>query len=98
VQPPAPDVATSLTVASAVVTTNQAQLSFSLPEAGRASLELYDARGARGATLREGEAGPGTHLLAWTSGSPAPFPQNGVYFLRLTAKGKSANAKVVFAR
>jgi hypothetical protein len=90
--------ALSLGVASAVVTSNQAQLSFSLPEAGRACLELYDVRGARVATLRDGEAGSGRNLLTWSSGSPASFPENGVYFLRLIAKGKTANAKVVFAR
>jgi hypothetical protein len=80
------------------VTSNLAQLSFSLPQAGPARLDLYDVRGARIATLRQGDAGSGRNTLAWTSGSPVPFPGNGVYFLRLTANGETAKAKLIFAR
>ena len=36
--------------------------------------------------------------IDWTPGSPAPFPGPGVYFLRLTAGGRSASARIVFAR
>ena len=85
-------------VASAVVTSNEALLSFSMPEAGHACLELYDVRGARVATLRDGDADSGKNQFEWSSGSPVPFPRNGIYFLRLTAGGRSAKAKVVFAR
>jgi hypothetical protein len=98
VQPPGGDVALSFGVESAVVTSNQAQLSFWLPESGPARLELYDVRGARVATLRSGTADAGRTQLAWSSGSPVSFPQNGVYFLRLIANGKTANGKVIFAR
>ena len=40
-------------MSSAVVTSNQASVSYVLPAAGRACLELFDARGARVATLCE---------------------------------------------
>jgi len=98
VQPPGAEIALKFGVESAVVTSNQVQLSFSLPESGPASLELYDVRGARIALLRSGATDAGTTQLAWSSGSPAPFPENGVYFLRLTAQGRTAKAKLVFAR
>jgi hypothetical protein len=96
--PAAPDPVVTLAVRSAVVTSNQAELFYSLPEAGPFRLELFDVRGARVAMLRDAEAAAGTSQLEWSSGSPTPFPQNGIYFLRLTSQGKVANAKVVFAR
>jgi len=88
----------SPTLSSTFVTSNQARLSYSLPAAGHVRLELFDVRGARLATLRDADVAAGDNQLDWSPGSPAPFPRNGVYFLRLTAAGKTAIAKVIFAR
>ena len=93
-----PPVAGGIAVSPAFVTSDQALLSYSLPAAGQACLELFDTRGARVATLCDRVAGSGTNVLAWSPGSPAPFPENGVYFLRLTAQGRTAHAKVIFSR
>jgi hypothetical protein len=98
VNPPASGRSARLAVSSAVVTSNQASVSYVLPAAGRACLELFDARGARVATLCDRVSGAGPNLFEWSAGSPAPFPQNGLYFLRLTSDGATANAKVVFSR
>jgi len=95
---PLPGGAGGIKVSAAFVTSDQAWLSYSLPAAGQACLELFDTRGARVATLCDRVAGSGTNVLAWSSGSPAPFPRNGVYFLRLTSQGKTAHAKVIFSR
>jgi len=88
----------SLAVSSALVTSDRATVSYSLPLAGPVRLELFNARGARVATLLDQVSDAGARVLDWSAGSPAPFPQNGVYFLRLTADGRTANAKLVFAR
>jgi hypothetical protein len=85
-------------VRSALVTSDQAAISYSMPVAGRACLELFNVRGARVATLCDGNVGAGANVITWSPGSPAPFPANGVYFLRLTTAGRTAHAKVIFAR
>jgi hypothetical protein len=93
-----PGRANALGVRSALVKSNRAQLSFSMPARGHARLELFDTRGARVTVLCDGVSVAGNNVVEWSPGSPAPFPPNGVYFLRLTADGKTANAKLVFAR
>ena len=93
-----PPAAGGIAVSPVFVTSDRALLSYSLPAAGQACLELFDTRGARVATLCDRVAGSGTNVLTWSPGSPAPFPQNGVYFLRLTAQGRTAHAKVIFSR
>lgn len=92
--PPRP--AAALEVRSAVVTSDQVRVSYSLPRAGRVRLDLFDARGTHVATLLDRFADEGPDGLEWSPGSPVPFPEAGVYFLRLTAEGRTANAKVVF--
>ena len=87
-----------LVVSSALVISDHARITYSLPAAGHACLELFNARGARVATLSDGTSAAGESALEWSPGSPAPFPQNGVYFLRLTVDGRMANAKLIFAR
>ena len=87
----------TLGVRSALVSSDQAQVSYAVPRAGRVRLELFNARGARVATLLDGASDAGTQVLDWSAGSPAPFPQNGVYFLRLTAEG-GRRRELIFAR
>jgi hypothetical protein len=98
VQPPTREVPLSLAVASAVVTSNQALLSFSLPETGRACLELYDVRGARLATLRDGEAIAGRNQFAWSSGLAGPVPRKRRLFPAAHREWKNGEGEVVFAR
>lgn len=85
-------------VRSALVLSDLAEITYSMPGADRACLELFDARGARVAALCDGNGAAGDNVIAWSPGSPAPFPANGVYFLRLTTAGRTAKAKLIFAR
>jgi hypothetical protein len=55
---------------------------FTLPQAGRARLEVFDAAGRLVATLADGEMLAGRHEVHWTT--PA---SPGVYFARLEAPG-----------
>jgi len=69
---------------------NRLELTFSLPEKGRARLVLYDVSGRKIAVILEGETGPGTYEASWEGDLP-----RGVYFLRLTHGERAAVQKFV---
>ncbi len=72
-----------------------ARLSFALPRAGHASLDLYDVGGRRVANLASGTYGAGRHEIAW---APAKRVQPGVYLLVLTAGSERATRRVIVTR
>lgn len=88
----------ALVLRSALVASGPARIAYALPAAGRARLEVFDVRGARVATLMDRELAAGSAVFDWADGSPAGFPGAGVYFLRLTSGGRTASARIVFAR
>ncbi len=70
-----------------------ATIVFSLPGAGRATLEMLDVAGRRVLAEEVGALGPGTHALP-LKGRPAP----GIYWLRLTKGEQSAHTTGVIVR
>lgn len=60
-------------------------LSYTLPQAGAARLELFNLRGERVATLASGPQTAGTHRLVFEGGGLA----SGVYLLRLESAGQA---------
>jgi hypothetical protein len=70
-------------------------LAFSLPTAGEARLEMFDASGRRrfGGSLGTLDAGP--HVQAWPAGAPTDA---GLLFVRLTFAGKSVLGRAVVLR
>jgi hypothetical protein len=71
-------------------------LSFSLPSAERATLELVDLNGRRVWSREVGSLGAGSHVLPLqgeASGLAA-----GIYVVRLSQAGKSASSKVVLVK
>jgi hypothetical protein len=52
---------------------------FCLPEAGAASLEVFDLQGRRVATLADGVLSPGVHVRLWGAKGAAA----GIYFVRM---------------
>ena len=78
---------------------DQASLSFSIPGAGSASVDIYDISGRLVARLQSEDLSPGTACLVWDghgrSGESVP---PGVYFLRLEALGQSATTRMVRIR
>ena len=101
--PPPPPVAKqaqhgALDVRPAFVTSDRAEVSYSLPHTGRARLDVFDLRGSRVATLLDAVADEGAGSLQWSPGSPAPFPAPGVYFLRISMEGRMASAKLLVLR
>jgi len=78
---------------------DQASLSFSLPGAGSASLDIYDISGRLVARLQSGDLAPGTACLLWDGRSQSGESVSpGVYFLRLEALGQSAVTRMVRIR
>ena len=70
-------------------------VSFSLPDAGRATLDMLDIAGRRVASIEVGAAGAGRHVVSF--GNSASF-HAGVYLVRLRHAGHSIVRKCVIAR
>lgn len=66
------------------------RLSFTLPQAGRATLELFDVDGRKRATLAEGEFAAGQHERVLPGSKLAP----GLYWARLQAEGRTLSRRV----
>ena len=73
--------------------------SFSLLEAGRAVLAIYDVRGARVATLVDADLPAGEQSVEWTGlgRDDTPLP-SGVYFARLETAAGVRTVKATLAR
>ena len=69
-------------------------LTYTLPTAGSARLDVFDALGRRVARLEAGEQSAGTHTLAWDARGVAP----GVYVVRLVAEGLVLTRRLVLTR
>jgi len=67
---------------------NATSLMFSIPEASRVTLAIYDASGREVARPWDGDTAPGSHTVAWPGGTSHAL-HSGVYFVRLTAKSSS---------
>jgi subtilisin family serine protease len=67
------------------------ELSFTLPSAGPARVELFDVAGRKVATLYDGAAASGRTTLSWSVGSL----HAGAYFARMTANGVSQSRQVI---
>jgi flagellar hook assembly protein FlgD len=70
---------------------SSATIGLALPAAGNASLDLYDVRGRRVATIASGLMPQANHDLTWNgvddSGAPVA---SGAYFLRVRVDGRVA--------
>ncbi len=73
-----------------------ATIRFAVPEPARAWLALYDVRGTRLRTLREGWFGAGTYEVEWDGRDSRGRPMRpGVYFLRLVAGDRESVRRLV---
>jgi hypothetical protein len=70
----------------------QVNFNFTLPQAGRVTVEVYAANGRLVDTLVDGEMAAGRHSIAWKSGAAVP---SGVYFYKVFANGLQGTGKVV---
>lgn len=72
---------------------------FTLPDAGRATLAVYDAAGRRVATLFDGRAPMGTSMAEWDGTDASGMEvSSGVYFCRLVADGRTFTQKLVLLK
>lgn len=83
-----------LKLSSTNITRGLVTLGYSLPSASNLDLAIYDASGRLVQTLIKGHESQGLHEVTWdASGVPS-----GVYFVRLSASGKSQSERVVILR
>jgi hypothetical protein len=71
------------------------RVAFQLPQAARARLELFAPDGRLCATLLDDELAAGAHVTDWDVRGPGRGLSSGIYFLKLSAGGQSAQARVV---
>ncbi len=67
------------------------EISFTLPTAGPARVDLFDVAGRKVAVLYNGQASAGRTTLSWSAGSL----RQGAYFARLTANGVQQARQIV---
>jgi hypothetical protein len=71
---------------------NEVTLSFTLPQSGPVSVDIYSADGRRVQTLAKGDMTAGQHQLSWKLDRDTP---SGVYFYQVVAGGDYATGKLV---
>ncbi|MEX0737340.1 MAG: T9SS type A sorting domain-containing protein [Bacteroidota bacterium] len=71
------------------------RIEFSLPEAGRVSLRVFDAIGRQVAVLFDDEGEPGRRYRATFNGAQVP---SGMYFARLEWNGKHLTKKLLLVK
>jgi len=77
----------------------QATIQFSLPQAGKASLKVYNIQGQLVKTLLEEELPAGTHNISWNAkDNNGKQASNGVYFYRLVAGDAQAIKKMIILK
>ena len=77
----------------------QANIQFTLPIAGKASLKIYNIQGQLVKTLLEDELPAGTHNISWDAkNNNGKQAANGVYLYKLIAGGKSATNKLILVK
>lgn len=92
VDAPAPRVAEGLQLAVGPnPLRGSAEVTFALPVAGEARVDVYDAAGRRVAVLARDAHAAGVHRATWTRAAASP----GVYFVRLQAAGEAVTRRVV---
>lgn len=80
-------------------TRNRVDFQFALDVAGPARIDVYDTRGARIATVTDGELPAGAYSARWDgTGADGRAVGSGVYYLRMTLPGYAQSRRVVIAR
>ena len=75
------------------------RISFSLEQAGPASLKVYDAAGRLVKTLVQGSLPWGENQVNWNGNDESGKPvASGIYFYRLEADGKSMGKRMVLLK
>jgi hypothetical protein len=83
-----------LALAGAQPTAHDVRLRFNMPEAGNASIEVFDVAGRRAAKLAQPSLSAGPHEVSWSASELRP----GVYMVRLTAGQRQEVVRLVRVR
>ena len=81
------------------VSGGHSQLQLSLPASGQASVDVYDARGARVRELHHGPLAAGTRVLVWDGrDETGRAVASGVYFVRARVGAETLTGRVMLVR
>jgi hypothetical protein len=83
-----------LALAGAQPVAHDVRLRFNMPEAGNASIEVFDVAGRRAAELAQPSLSAGPHEVSWSARELGP----GVYAVRLTAGQRQEVVRLVRVR
>ena len=83
-----------LAIAGAQPAAQDVRLRFTMPEAGNASIEVFDVAGRRAAELAQGSLSAGPHETSWSARELGP----GVYAVRLTVGQRQEVVRLVRVR
>jgi hypothetical protein len=77
----------------------ETSISFNLPKAGNATLNIYNSKGQIVKNLVQGNLNAGEHKLVWNGTDNAVKGiSSGVYFYKLTAQGKTETRKMMLMK
>jgi len=92
--PPRPSTSLRFAISGAQPVRDVARFSFALPEAGRASIEIFDMAGRRSSTALDASMPAGPHEIAWSAGDVSP----GVYHARLRFGQRTEAVRLIRVR
>jgi hypothetical protein len=74
-------------------------LEYSLPAAGKVTIDIYNTRGERVRRLLRSECTAGTHIVDWNGENDNGQPlASGIYFARITSAGATTGHKMLLLR
>jgi hypothetical protein len=73
---------------------DRVEIQFALTEAGRTSIDIYDIRGSKVASLLDADLQPAIHTVTWNAEGMA----SGVYYYMLKSSGKTAYGHVTLLK
>jgi len=71
---------------------------YTVPAAGRVSVTVYDARGARVVTLVDREHARGAYSVEWNGQAKGSPVSSGIYFARIEHAGSTRSKKMLLLK
>jgi hypothetical protein len=79
---------------------SRTNISFSAPDKGHATVEVFDLLGRKVGEIYNGEIEAGRTTVTWNAESEAAKGElnSGVYFYRISSQGRSVSGKMIYLK